>query len=120
MTDAELIEMGRQEIFETGLVPRGTPIVDGAVVRMKKTYPMYDPGYREAVDAVRRFVEDRLPNLQLVGRNGMHKYNNQDHAMATAMYAVRNLYGESHDLWAVNVDEDYHEEHRETRATRAR
>ena len=65
---------------------------------------------------MRRFVESELPNLQLVGRNGMHRYNNQDHAMLTAMYAVRNLYGAAHDLWAVNVDEDYHEEARETRS----
>ncbi|MBL8111334.1 MAG: NAD(P)/FAD-dependent oxidoreductase [Acidobacteria bacterium] len=115
-TDAELLELGKREIFETGLVPHGTPLVDGAVVRMKKTYPMYDPGYGEAVDELRAFLAKELPNLQLVGRNGMHKYNNQDHSMLTAMYAVRNLYGASHDLWAVNVDEDYHEELRETRS----
>ena len=115
MSDPELLAMARQEIYRTGLVPEGTPIVDGAVVRMAKTYPMYDPGYREAVDEIRLFLERKLPNLQLVGRNGMHKYNNQDHAMVTAMYAVRNLYGQKNDLWAVNVDEDYHEEIRETR-----
>ena len=83
---------------------------------MAKTYPMYDPGYSEKVDVVRRFLEERLPNLQQVGRNGMHRYNNQDHAMVTGLYAVRNLYGASNDLWAVNVDDEYHEEARETRA----
>jgi protoporphyrinogen oxidase len=114
-TDDELIRQAREEIGKTGLVPAGAPLLDGAVVRMPKTYPMYDPGYGECVDAVRRFAERELPNLQLVGRNGMHRYNNQDHAMLTAMYAVRNLHGESHDLWAVNVDDDYHEETRETR-----
>ena len=116
--DSELIEMAEREIRLTRLVPDGAPLVQGAVVRMKKTYPMYDPGYGECVEAVRRFVEAELPNLQLVGRNGMHRYNNQDHAMLTAMYAVRNLYGESHDLWTVNVDDDYHEETRETRPQR--
>ncbi len=113
-SDAELIDLARAEAGKTGLVPEGAQLLDGAVVRMEKTYPMYDPGYAECVSVVRRFVEAELPNLQLVGRNGMHRYNNQDHAMVTAMYAVRNLYGASHDLWAVNVDDDYHEETRET------
>ena len=115
-SDEELIALGKDEIARTGLVPAGAPLVEGAVVRMAKTYPMYDPGYGDCVAMVRRFVERELPNLQLVGRNGMHRYNNQDHAMVTALYAVRNLYGASHDLWAVNVDEDYHEEARETRS----
>ncbi|MCC6133483.1 MAG: NAD(P)/FAD-dependent oxidoreductase [Acidobacteria bacterium] len=113
--DSDLIEQAKREIGVTGLVPSGAPLLDGAVVRMKKTYPMYDPGYRENVAIIREFLEAHLPNLQLVGRNGMHKYNNQDHAMVTGMYAVRNLYGARHDVWAVNVDEDYHEEVRELR-----
>jgi protoporphyrinogen oxidase len=113
--DEELVAFAREELFRTGLVPPGTKVHDAAVVRMRKTYPMYDAGYRENVDVVRRFVERSLPNLQLVGRNGMHRYNNQDHAVVTGMYAVRNLYGGRHDLWAVNVDEDYHEEVRELR-----
>ena len=112
--DSELIAMAEEEIRRTSLVPKGAPLVQGAVVRMEKTYPMYDPGYGDCVETVRQFVEAELPNLQLMGRNGMHRYNNQDHAMVTAMYAVRNLYGQRHDLWAVNVDEDYHEEARET------
>ena len=114
--DDELLETGRAEITKTGLVPEGARVLDGAVVRMAKTYPRYDPGYSEKVDVVRRFLEERLPNLQQVGRNGMHRYNNQDHAMVTGLYAVRNLYGASNDLWAVNVDDEYHEEARETRA----
>lgn len=113
--DEELLELGRREITRTGLVPEGAPVLDGAVVRMPKTYPMYDPGYGENVETVRRFLEARLPNLQQVGRNGMHRYNNQDHAMVTGLYAVRNLYGTSNDLWAVNVDDEYHEEARTTR-----
>jgi len=113
--DEELVALAREELYRTGLVPAGTPVHDAAVVRMRKTYPMYDAGYRGNVEVVRTFVESSLPNLQLVGRNGMHRYNNQDHAVVTGMYAVRNLYGGNHDLWAVNVDEDYHEEVRELR-----
>jgi len=110
--DEALVERARREAAATGLVPEGTPVLDGAVVRMRKTYPMYDPGYAEKVATVRRFLEESLPNLQQVGRNGMHRYNNQDHAMVTGMYAVRNLYGASHDLWSVNVDDEYQEEGR--------
>lgn len=115
LPDAELVELGRLELARTGLVPPGVRVVDGAVVRMRKSYPMYDPGYRENVEAVRRFLESELPNLQVAGRNGLHRYDNQDHAMVTGAYAVRNLYGERHDVWAVNVDEDYHEEIRQPR-----
>ena len=110
--DAALVERARREAAATGLVPAGTPVLDGAVVRMRKTYPMYDPGYAGKVATVRRFLEESLPNLLQVGRNGMHRYNNQDHAMVTGMYAVRNLYGSSHDLWSVNVDDEYQEEAR--------
>ena len=115
MPDEELIELGRREIVQTGLVGPEARTIDGAVVRMPKTYPMYDPGYGENVEVVRRFLETSLPNLLQVGRNGMHRYNNQDHAMVTGMYAVRNFYGAKHDLWAVNVDDEYHEETRQLR-----
>ena len=69
-----------------------------------------------ALGEAREFLAG-FENLQLVGRNGMHKYNNQDHSMLTAMLAVRNLFGESHDLWAVNADDEYHEEQSVVRAT---
>ena len=75
----------------------------------RKRIPVYDEGYEAALQASRQFLE-RFSNLQLVGRNGMHKYNNQDHSMLTAMLAVRNLFGERHCLWDVNADEEYHEE----------
>jgi hypothetical protein len=65
--------------------------------------------YREHLDVVRGFI-DPIPNLHTVGRNGMHKYNNQDHSMLTAMMAVQNMQGASHDIWAVNTDFEYHEE----------
>jgi hypothetical protein len=70
---------------------------------------VYDGGYKEALNVIRRFI-DGLGNLQLVGRNGMHQYNNQDHSMLTAMLAARNILGARYDLWSVNVNEEYHEE----------
>jgi protoporphyrinogen oxidase len=81
------------------------------VVRQEKAYPVYDDNYRDNVDALRRELEDRYPTLHLVGRNGMHRYNNQDHAMMTAMLTVRNIEaGERvYDIWNVNEDAEYHE-----------
>jgi len=108
LSDAELVSLGRFELAALGLVDEKL-IVDGTVVRMRKAYPVYDEGYESAVETVRRFVQT-FENLQLVGRNGMHKYNNQDHSMVTAMLAVRNYFGERHDLWAINADDEYHEE----------
>ena len=111
MSDEDLVALGKSEISELGLV-NGADVVDGTVVRMPKAYPVYDSGYSAAVSTIREFVASRLPNLQLVGRNGMHRYNNQDHSMLTAMLAVRNITGANYDLWQVNVDEEYHEEGR--------
>ena len=111
LTDEELVELGKREIVELGFTDMGD-ITDGTVVRMKKAYPVYDRDYGPAVEEIREFLAT-LPNLQLVGRNGMHRYNNQDHSMLTAMLAARNILGAKHDLWQVNVDEEYHEEGRE-------
>ncbi|MBM2813011.1 MAG: protoporphyrinogen oxidase [Chloroflexi bacterium] len=108
MSDRELIELGTRELDILGLA-KASDVEDGAVVRMQKAYPVYDSGYVEALGIVRGFT-DRIENLQLVGRNGMHKYNNQDHSMLTAMLAVKNILGGTHDLWGVNADQDYHEE----------
>ena len=108
MSDRELIELGTQELQILGLA-KASDIEDGAVVRMQKAYPVYDSTYADALKIVRDFT-DRLDNLQLVGRNGMHKYNNQDHSMLTAMLAVKNILGDKHDLWGVNADQDYHED----------
>lgn len=110
--DDKLIEMGKRELRVLGLA-RPEEIEDGTVVRMPKAYPMYDAGWFEQVDLIRRWVQENLPNLQMVGRNGMHKYNNQDHSMMTAMCAARNICGENHDLWAINTEADYHEEKKE-------
>ena len=106
--DGDLIELGKKELQLLGLA-KATDIEDGTVVRMPKAYPVYDAVYGEALRTVREFLNG-LGNLQLVGRNGMHRYNNQDHSMLTAMLAVKNILGANYDLWKVNADEEYHEE----------
>jgi protoporphyrinogen oxidase len=106
--DTELIELGKREMAQLGLLDPAQ-VLDGTVLRIEKAYPTYDATYRRGVDAVRRFLAT-MPNLQLVGRNGMHRYNNQDHSMLTAILAARNILGARFDLWQVNVDADYHEE----------
>ncbi|MBI3493666.1 MAG: NAD(P)/FAD-dependent oxidoreductase [Acidobacteria bacterium] len=108
MPDADLIALGTREMNAIGLV-RGARIVDATVMRVHKAYPVYDDGYETALQEIRAWLA-RVPKLQLVGRNGMHKYNNQDHSMLTARLAVRNYFGEHHDLWAINADDEYHEE----------
>jgi protoporphyrinogen oxidase len=107
-SDASLIELATSELVRLGLI-RSEEVEDGTVVRVPKAYPVYDEALAGSLATVRRFLEDELPNLQLVGRNGTHHYNNQDHSMYGAMLAVRNLMGERHDLWQVNVDASYHE-----------
>ena len=108
--DERLVALAREELGCLGLADP-SKVVDGTVLRMPKAYPVYDEGYRVALETVRRYLE-RFGNLQLVGRNGLHRYNNQDHSMLTAMLAVRNLLGEKHDLWTVNAEQEYHEEGR--------
>jgi protoporphyrinogen oxidase len=111
MSDADLVALGRNELSRIGLA-RADRILDGTVVRMPKAYPVYDDGFMEVVAATRAYV-DRFENVQLIGRNGTHKYNNQDHSMVMALLAVRNLFGAQHDLWALNADDEYQEEVRE-------
>ena len=107
--DEDLIELGKREVDRVGLA-KYSDIEDGCVFRVPKSYPIYDSDYREHLAVVRKFVES-VGNLQTVGRNGLHRYNNQDHAMLTGMLAVRNLVrGECNDLWSVNTDQEYHEE----------
>ncbi len=108
--DEELIALATRELGELGLA-QGAGVFDGTVVRMRKAYPVYDAAYRDHLDNVRAFI-DPIGNLHTVGRNGMHKYNNQDHSMLTAMMAVANMHGASHDIWEVNTDFEYHEEQR--------
>ncbi len=106
--DEELIALATSELSQLGLGD-SSRMVDGTVVRMPKAYPVYDSMYREHLDTVQRYL-DRIPNLHLVGRNGLHKYNNQDHSMLTAMFAIANMEGAEYDVWAVNTDFEYHEE----------
>jgi protoporphyrinogen oxidase len=106
--DEKLVELAKRELTQIGLA-QADRVVDGHVVRVRKAYPVYDEGYMSALAIVRSYLE-RLRNLQLVGRNGMHKYNNQDHSMVTAMLAVRNLFGERFNVWAVNAEAEYHEQ----------
>ncbi len=108
MLDADLIALAKKELADLGLA-NASDIIDGAVVRMPKAYPVYDSTYADALTVVREFLAD-IENLYLVGRNGMHKYNNQDHSMLTAMLSVRNILGAKHDIWGVNADREYHEE----------
>jgi protoporphyrinogen oxidase len=109
-SDEDLIALGTRELAELELAG-GARVVDGTVIRMPKAYPTYDAAYSGHVDTIRSWI-DPIPNLHTVGRNGMHKYNNQDHSMLTAMMAVWNMEGASHDIWSVNTDYEYHEEQR--------
>lgn len=110
--DADLVALGTKELGILGLVdPKD--VEDGAVVRMPKAYPVYNGEYVTSVDTIREFLAEQMPNMYLVGRNGMHKYNNQDHSMLTAMLSVKNILGANYDVWGVNVDNEYHEEVKE-------
>ena len=108
MPDEELIELGKRELEKLGLI-KAAEVEEGTVVRVPKAYPIYDSTYRESLDALRRFFAT-LQNFQLVGRNGMHKYNNQDHSMMTGLLAAKNILGANYDLWNVNVEQEYQEE----------
>jgi protoporphyrinogen oxidase len=109
-TDEWLIERAKGELEELGLVKAGD-IEDGWVVRQPKAYPIYDDRYRKNVDVLREWLAANAPNVHPVGRNGMFRYNNQDHSMFTAMLTVENITtGSTHDVWEVNVEDEYHEE----------
>jgi protoporphyrinogen oxidase len=109
-SDADLLELAKQELAKVGLA-KAEDVLDGCVVRQPKAYPVYDDDYAANVNVVREELASRFPTLHLVGRNGMHKYNNQDHAMMTAMLCVENILAGRpvYDLWRVNQDAEYHE-----------
>ena len=109
-SDADLVALATREMSILGLCDPAQ-VTGGVVVRQEKAYPVYDEDYRDNVDALRREIEARYPTLHCVGRNGMHRYNNQDHAMMTAMLTVRNIQAGAriHDIWTVNEDAEYHE-----------
>ena len=107
-TDEELIELAKQELKTLGLA-NGATVEDGVVIRQPKAYPVYDRDYRQHLDVIQDYLQT-FKNLQTTGRNGMHRYNNQDHSMLTALLAAKNLLGEKHDLWDVNTERSYHED----------
>lgn len=111
MSNENLVDLAKNELENLGFAKK-SEIIDGTVVRMPKAYPVYDEEYKKALEQIKEFLGN-ISNLQLVGRNGMHKYNNQDHSMLTSMLAVKNILGGHFDLWKVNADQDYHEEIKE-------
>ena len=106
-SEADLVALAKHELELLGLV-KAEEITRGWVTREPKAYPRYDGNYQTHVQTIAQYLSS-IKNLWTVGRNGMHHYNNQDHSMLTAMLAVKNLSGEAHNLWAVNVDDEYHE-----------
>ncbi len=108
MSDADLIALGRRELAQLGLA-READVEDGVVYRQPKAYPVYTGQYKAYLELLKNYLAS-FENLQTIGRNGLHMYNNQDHSMLTAMLAVKNILGERHDLWAVNTERSYHEE----------
>ncbi|MGC4812852.1 NAD(P)/FAD-dependent oxidoreductase [Micromonospora sp. DT228] len=108
--DADLVALATAELERLGLARPGV-VEAGHVVRMPKAYPVYDERYQHNVDVIRAWLAEAVPNVHPVGRNGMHRYNNQDHSMLTAMLTVENIAtGSTHDVWTVNVEQDYHEQ----------
>ncbi|BCA55524.1 hypothetical protein W02_26640 [Nitrospira sp. KM1] len=108
--DEQLIHLGTRECHQLGLIdPK--EVVGGTVVRMEKAYPVYDQTYQANVTIIRDYLAS-FANLQTIGRNGLHRYNNQDHSMLTGIYAARNITGERWDVWTVNTEKEYHEEGR--------
>ena len=107
-SDTELIQIATQELEQLGLA-KTSQIEDGVVIRQPKAYPVYDQEYRQHLQVLQNYLST-FENLQTVGRNGMHRYNNQDHSMLTGLMAAKNILGEDHDLWDVNAERSYAEE----------
>jgi protoporphyrinogen oxidase len=109
MSDEELVDLAVRELRELGLNEQ-SQVERGFAVRVPKAYPVYDDGYKENVEIIAGWLAENVPNVHPVGRNGMHRYNNQDHSMVTAMLTVENIVdGAGHNTWAVNVEDEYHE-----------
>lgn len=108
MSEDELRALASAELETLGLA-KATDVIGAAIIRQPKAYPVYDGEYRAALDVLEEWLLS-LENFQTVGRNGLHRYNNQDHSMLSAMYAARNILGETKDVWNVNVERSYHEE----------
>jgi protoporphyrinogen oxidase len=110
MDDAELIALASREIEGLGLMAAGVKVEDGTVIRQRKAYPVYDADYKSNLQVIRDYLAG-FGNLQTVGRNGMHRYNNQDHSMMSGLLAAKNILGGVHDLWNINTDQAYHEDY---------
>ena len=108
MSDEELRALASKELAELGLA-KAEDVIDAAIIRQPKAYPVYDDKYKAALDVISEWINS-LENFQTVGRNGLHRYNNQDHSMLSAMFAARNILGGTNDVWNVNVERSYHEE----------
>jgi protoporphyrinogen oxidase len=108
MSDREIAALAAREIERLGLA-KAAEVIDDCVVRVEKAYPVYDPDYQKNVTIIRQAL-DAIENLHMAGRNGMHKYNNQDHSMLTGMLAARNVGGGRYDVWRVNTDAEYQED----------
>lgn len=108
MADADLAELGTRECEALGLIS-AEEVVDWTVIRMPKAYPVYDQEYGERVQVLQDYLST-FRNLQTIGRNGQHRYNNQDHSMLAGIFAARNVMGADYDVWQVNVEQEYHEE----------
>ncbi|BAQ61827.1 adrenodoxin reductase [Geminocystis sp. NIES-3708] len=108
LSNPELIELATKELKELGLA-RYKLVEGGTVLRQKKAYPVYDKNYYEYLTIIKDYL-GTFENLQTIGRNGMHRYNNQDHSMLTGLLAAKNILGEKHDLWKVNTEKSYYEE----------
>lgn len=116
-SNEELIALGKQEVAQLGLA-EAADVADGVVFRQPKAYPIYTGEYQHILTKIKAYL-DQIPNLQTAGRNGLHRYNNQDHSMLTAMLAVENIMGANHDLWTVNTEQSYYEEMRVTNSKNA-
>ncbi len=106
--DEKLIESGIKECVQLGII-EPDEVEDGTVVRMPKAYPVYDQNYQEHLKTLQHYL-GTFTNLQTIGRNGLHRYNNQDHSMLTGVYAARNIAGQKYDVWSVNTEQEYHED----------
>jgi protoporphyrinogen oxidase len=102
LTDDELTDLAIRELHGLSLT-RGARVEGACVIRETEAYPVYDTAYKTSLAVIREYLA-QFRNLQTIGRNGLHRYNNQDHSMMTGLLAARNLLGERHDLWDAHVD----------------
>ena len=107
MSDADLIKLAARELETLGLA-RADEVQDGVIIRQIAAYPFYDTNYQQSLAVIRDYL-NQFDNLQTVGRNGLHRYNNQDHSMLTGLLAARNIAGQRHDVWSVNTERSYYE-----------